>query len=101
MTATPSSRFRQRVSNPASHNAATKPKLTASSVVRLLTSKLFLSRVQFIGLGRESVLEGASPLYTLRVSSKRETKSGESQRDSGSKPRVARDELPWENIART
>src|SRR5207249_3547972 len=53
--ATTKIRIRQLLPSAASQSAAMNPKVTASSVVKPLTRKLFLSRSQFI-------LECASPL---------------------------------------
>jgi hypothetical protein len=41
-------RSRHRLGSDETHNAATKPRATATSVEQELTSKLFFSRIQFI-----------------------------------------------------
>src|SRR5262249_16307449 len=67
ITARARTTFRKREGRPASQSAAKSPRLAASSAVRLLTSKLFLSRTQFIPtlLGR-AAKAAASCAHSIR-----------------------------------
>src|SRR5712671_3595180 len=55
ITAIPINHRRQRESRPFRNKADPKPSATASSAVSVLTSRLFLSRVQFIEWSRTGV----------------------------------------------